>query len=217
MSKKKIICFDFDGTMANSQPLEKASMVKTINDFGCDTVTEENIEDYYGPSEPGIIRNFVSEDEFPAALSYFYRIYSELEPTLLSKVDGIDTLLEELSKKENLTLVLVTGRSKETSEISLATLGYDTYFKGIYAGSMDGINKGESMDKVLDELGCEKEEMIYIGDTVEDINTMHEYGYDLISVAYCHDDEYRKRLEELNPGNVVGSIDELKAKIESII
>ena len=217
MNKKSILCFDFDGTLANSASLEFHSMLKTVQDFGHEEIQGNDLLSYYGPTEPGIIEKIVGEDEFPAALPYFFRTYSELQETLLTPNQQIINMLLQLKKHQGVRLVLVTGRSLETLEISLHYLGMEDIFEKVYTGSKDGINKQDSMDQVAEDFDVNKEDMVYIGDTVEDVNVMRENGYDIISAAYFHDIEYQDHLEKLNPQLTMRSIDALNNIISEII
>lgn len=217
MKRKKILCFDFDGTLADSLYLEKMSMLKTVQDFGYESVTLENIEEYFGPTEPGVIQHIVSKEESAAAVSYFYRIYIEYQNSLLRKNDAMINMLKTLQQQSDAQLVIVTGRAKETLEITLPYLGLNNFFLQCYTGSEHGVNKAESMRQVLKDFDCEKEDVLYIGDTLKDIEVMKQEGYDILSASYYHDNEYQKLLEENNPGNVLNSIDSLTERLLSII
>lgn len=217
MKKKKVICFDFDGTLADTFAFEKFAIVEAIHHFGHPEITIDNIEEYFGPTEPGVVKKFVSEEEFPIAESYFYQIYLEYQNKLLKKVPEIVAFLRELKKQPNIHLVIVTGRALKALNISLSYLDMEGIFEAFYAGSLEGINKQYSMQQVQNDFHCEKEDMIYIGDTVTDIEVMQRYHYDILSVSYFHDGEHRKKLLEKNPGNVADSLKELSEKIYQLI
>lgn len=216
MQRKKCICFDFDDTLVKSMGLTKEALIRTLNYFGHNEITTENIHDYFGPSEPGIITNILGEDEALAALPYFYQTYSELQSEFLYKNDEITELLESLSKRPELIILLVTGRSQETLDISSHFLGYEKYFKKTYVGSIDGINKDESMKEAMHDFDLEKEDMLYIGDTLEDISVMKENEYDIFSAGYFHDEEYQKKLLSENE-NTFTSVKDLSDAILKVI
>lgn len=216
MQRKKCICFDFDDTLVKSLGLTKESLIRTLNYFGHNEITMENLHDYFGPTEPGIITNILGEDEALAALPYFYQTYSELQSELLVKNDEITEMLESLSKRPDLLILLITGRSQETLDISSHFLDYEKYFKKTYVGSMDGINKDESMKEAMHDFDLEKEDMLYIGDTLEDISVMKENDYDIFSAGYFHDEEYQKKLTSENE-NTFTSIKDLYDAILKVI
>lgn len=216
MDKKRCVCFDFDGTLVSSDGLISESIVRTLNYFGINDMKKEDVVKHYGPSEPGILAELLSQDDYPAALPYFFQTYSELQPELLKKNDKITELLEKVTKIDNLVVILVTGRSQETLDISLNYLGYEKYFAKTYSGSMDGINKDESMRQALHDFDLEKEDVVYIGDSLADIRVMKENGYDILTAGYFHDKEYQEKLKDANP-NTFLSIEELSDALFKII
>lgn len=216
MNQKKILCFDFDGTIADSRKLEHESMIRTINYFGHEEINDDNLEDHFGPTEPGVIKSVLGE-EYLASLPYFYNLYSELQSDLLKENPSITKMLETLTKTHpEIPLVLITGRSQETMEISLHYLGYDRFFKKAYSGSIDGINKDESMKQAMKDFDVDKEDMLYIGDTIADINTMKENGFDIFSAGYYQNEEEQKKLQELNP-NTFKTVEELTDALLKVI
>ncbi len=216
MNKKRCVCFDFDGTLVNSDGLISESIVRTLNYFGINDMKKEDVVKYYGPSEPGILAKILSQDDFPAALPYFFQTYSELQPEFLKRNDKITELLEKVTKVDDLLVLLVTGRSQETLDISLNYLGYEKYFAKTYSGSMDGINKDESMKQAMHDFDLEKEDIVYIGDSLADIRVMTENGYDILTAGYFHDKEYQEKLKEANPNSFL-TIEELSEALFKII
>jgi phosphoglycolate phosphatase-like HAD superfamily hydrolase len=214
MKQKKLIAFDFDGTIADTTALERLAIVRTINLFGNMEINYDNIEDHYGPTEPGIVKSLVRDDKKEEAVEKFFEIYEKTQyETLKACVPGMKELLEDLAKEKDIHVLEVTGRSMRSLEISLAYLGIKDCFEKCYAGSDDGINKNLSLDQACKDYGVNKEDVLYIGDTIADCHTMHDNGYDLISVSYCHDDAYRISLEKLNPNEVVDNTKQLREKL----
>lgn len=217
MNKKKVLCFDFDGTLADSEPLEKESIVQTLEYFGNESVTKENLSDHYGPTETGILQMVLGEEESVAAIPHFYATYSELQEQYLKKSEEIEEMLKTVHEKHPETiLLLVTGRDAETLDISLSYLGFGSFFVKTYTGSKEGINKDESMKKAMRDFDCDKEDMLYIGDTLADVRVMKENGFDLFSAGYYHDKSYQEKLRKENE-NTFTSIRELKEALLAIL
>lgn len=216
--KKKIFVFDFDGTISDTTQFERTTMVDTINRFGNREITCDNIEDHYGPTEIGIIKNLLPEEKWEEAIAYFLKQYEDLQPRYMKAVDGMIDLIRELKEKEDLHLILVTGRSEETMRMSLDFLGLTSAFEKTYSGSEKGVVKGEKVEEILEKYPeIKREEILYIGDTTSDCEVFNNIDVDLISVGYCHDKRYREELERMNPGRVVDSISELKEKLNEFL
>lgn len=208
MEKRRNLIFDFDGTLVDSFLLENKSMVYAINRSGNLSIDEKNIISFYGPTEKGIIKKLVTEDKFNQAWEDFLSFYSK-EAINYKPSDDMIKLLNDL-KDDGFPLYLITGRGKETLDISLKISGIADLFIDEYTGSDFGINKDVSVLKLIKDHDVSKEDLIYIGDTVEDIKTMSKIDIDIISVGYYHDKKYQQKLRELNEGKVARNILELR-------
>ena len=67
MHQKKIICFDFDGTLVDSSVFVHSSLIKTAQDFGHSEINDNNLEEYFGPTEIGILKKILGPEEAIAA------------------------------------------------------------------------------------------------------------------------------------------------------
>ena len=208
MEKRRNLIFDFDGTLVDSFLLENKSMVYAINRAGNLSIDEKNIISFYGPTEKGIIKKLVTEDKFNQAWEDLLSFYSK-EAVNYKPSDDMIKLLNDL-KDDGFPLYLITGRGKETLDISLKISGIADLFIDEYTGSDFGINKDVSVLKLIKDHDVSKEDLIYIGDTVEDIKTMSKIDVDIISVGYYHDKKYQQKLRELNEGKVARNILELR-------
>lgn len=211
---KKTVVFDFDGTLTDSMSVENHCMVKAMQSVGCFSVSEEKLPNYYGPTERGIIKAVVPPDRLEEAWANCLNIYRETSKNL-KPYPGIEEILRML-KSNGVKVFLVTGRSKETLDISLENMDLTGYFLKTYSGSDSGTNKEESLTTLIHDFSLSKEETIYIGDTLDDIRMMGNIGIDIISAGYSHTEEYRKQLEIKNPGLVVDSLGSLRTLLMKI-
>jgi phosphoglycolate phosphatase-like HAD superfamily hydrolase len=215
MEKKTAFAFDFDGTLTLSFSMEDDCMAKACQAVGFKDVTPAIIHQNYGPTEDGIIRKLVGEANFRKAWAFFLDYYAK-ESKKLKPFKGIPELLKTLSQKKCL-VILLTGRSRESLEISLADLGLSSCFIRAYTGSPYGTNKEKSMTSLLTDYGLAKKDVLYIGDTLEDIQMMRSIDTDILSAGYSHDSSYQQQLEKANPGNVCHSVDDLKKRLVELI
>lgn len=211
MKKKSVVAFDFDGTLTSSIDMEDRSMAYGCESVGIHGMNREILHCHYGPTEYGILKELVPPGDLKNAWEAFLSYYRKASKDLLP-YEGIKELLKTLSEKKCL-LLLVTGRSKETLDISLPDLGLDSYFAKCYVGSESGTNKEQSMEKIFHDYGIGKDDILYIGDTLDDIRMMKAIDVDILSVSYSHDLKYQEELIKANPGNVCTTVSELTKRI----
>ena len=217
MNKKKAVVFDFDGTLSNSFPLVARKITEAIAMFRKEELTEEENNGIYGPTEEGIILKLIKDKgEAKECFLRYLDLYNEYHDELLPDfIPGIRELLEELNKR-NIPVFLLTGRSKESTMITLTKFNAFKYFKAIYTGGLYGEVKEELLNELASIHHYNKEDLVYIGDSLHDVPQCRRANVDIISVSYANTDSYEK-LDEINKGNVAKTVEELKAKLFEIL
>ena len=217
MNKKKAVVFDFDGTLSNSFPLVAGKITEAIAMFRKEELTEEENNSIYGPTEEGIILKLIKDKgEAKECFLRYLDLYNEYHEELLPDfIPGIRELLEELNKR-NIPVFLLTGRSKESTMITLTKFNAFKYFKAIYTGGLYGEVKEELLNELASIHHYNKEDLVYIGDSLHDVPQCRRANVDIISVSYANTDSYEK-LEEVNKGNVAKTVEELKEKLFEIL
>ena len=217
MNKKMAVVFDFDGTLSNSFPLVAGKITEAIAMFRKEELTEEENNSIYGPTEEGIILKLIKDKgEAKECFLRYLDLYNEYHEELLPDfIPGIRELLEELNKR-NIPVYLLTGRSKESTMITLTKFNAFKYFKAIYTGGLYGEVKEELLNELASIHHYNKEDLVYIGDSLHDVPQCRRANVDIISVSYANTDSYEK-LEEINKGNVAKTVEELKEKLFEIL
>ena len=217
MNKKKAVVFDFDGTLSNSFPLVAQKITEAIAMFRKEELTEEENNSIYGPTEEGIILKLIKDKgEAKECFLRYLDLYNQYHEELLPDfIPGIRELLEELNRR-NIPVYLLTGRSKESTMITLTKFNAFKYFKAIYTGGLYGEVKEELLNELASIHHYNKEDLVYIGDSLHDVPQCRRANVDIISVSYANTDSYEK-LEEINKGNVAKTVEELKAKLFQIL
>lgn len=217
MNKKKAVVFDFDGTLSNSFPLVAGKITEAIAMFRKEELTEEENNSIYGPTEEGIILKLIKDKgEAKECFLRYLDLYNEYHEELLPDfIPGIRELLEELNKR-NIPVFLLTGRSKESTIITLTKFNAFKYFKAIYTGGLYGEVKEELLNELASIHHYNKEDLVYIGDSLHDVPQCRRANVDIISVSYANTDSYEK-LDEINKGNVAKTVEELKEKLFEIL
>ncbi len=214
---KKVIVFDFDGTILNTEPFIGKLIYETYLKFTNKKLTLEDILSHYGPSEDGMLINLNDGSyDNEEAFKYYLEKYKKMHEEFFTHIDKNLKNIFEYLKSLDIDTYIVTGRSKESLDISLDILDIRKYFKGYYVGSKKGINKPTSIKNLMNDHGYSNNELLYIGDTVNDIYSMNEVDVKIISIALYNLKNYDK-LNELNPNMVVKDYLELDSKIKEFI
>lgn len=209
--KKSVVVFDVDGTLISSFGLIEDCIMETLKDFQSKVTCREDIRKFYGPDELGMFRNMLNDPTladraFKKYLSYYNEHDLEYIPKM---IPGIGELLRELTTRRTLRLGCVTGRSRETLDITGNRLNFLRFFEDVQVGSPKGIVKGDAMKALMKNFGVDRTEVIYVGDSENDVKSMMGIGVDIISVCYERP-EKKERLEQLNPKRTVDSVDDLR-------
>lgn len=215
MKKIKAIIFDLDGTIANTIPLCIEAFKKSIEPLIYRSVADKEIIDTFGPSEEGTIMALAPNNYEQGILDYLY-FYEHLHEMCPVPFEGIIELLQKL-KTKHIRIAMVTGKGKNSTEISLEKFGITHFFEKIETGHSIGARKPEGLKAVLDFFDdIHKDEIIYIGDAPSDIDACRKVGVSIVAAAWAETAE-PKRLKALMPDQLFYNINDFKDWISSKI
>lgn len=209
------IIFDLDGTLADTLYVSIASFKKSLEPLIGKTLSQKEIMDTFGPTEEGTVRALASE-HFEKGISDYLINYKSLHHICPKPFDGIIEVLDYLKKKQ-IPLAIVTGKGSISTKISLDFLRLTNYFDIIETGSPYYSIKDESIKRVLEIWkNFNKKSIIYVGDTIVDIEASNNVGIPIISVAWS-DLANKKLLEKFNPNHIYYQVNDffywIKTKI----
>lgn len=211
---KKVVIFDFDGTLVSSFPFIERVINETSMKVLNKTFTKEEIKASYGTDEKGILMTLFKDKYNDKAFTTLLNIYKSLHHEYFTTfIDGILDILIML-KNNNIPMYILTGRSKETLLISLDVLNASQYFEGYYVGNPHELNKVENLNKLCKEHKYKKRHCVYVGDSIKDIISCEEADVDIISVNYDRD-PHAAPLSEFNK-KVANTVDELKTMLKKL-
>jgi pyrophosphatase PpaX len=101
----------------------------------------------------------------------------------------------------------VTGKGRESADISLEQLGLAAFFGLIEAGDDDGGVKPEAIRRILKEWNLPEEQVIYVGDLTYDIRSAREAGVIPVAAAWSNTMSNEELLSE-NPYALFSTVDE---------
>jgi len=215
--KKKAVIFDFDGTLCESFPLIEFGVNGAYEKIANKNIDEEELFKCFGPTEEGIFKKLFHNDErlYKKAFIEYLRIYKENHNKFIHFDKEMDEIIKFI-KDNNAYCFVLTGRSLDSLNISLEELKIKDRFHDFYFGSIEGVNKPTSFKNVFKEYDLTNEDVLYIGDSSEDVRNCNEVGVKIISTLIYSKYEESKILE-LNKENAVYDFSELKSKIGEFI
>ena len=210
--KYKAAIFDMDGTILNTLD----DLTNAVNDvlvrFGFPTRTRDEIREYTGGGSYMLIKMALPKgtpkervDEVHSYYRPYYAAHSEIKT---APYPGIFELLSEL-KKHGIKLAVVS--SKPDKPVQTLSKKYFGNLFDISIGDRPGLNKKPAPDALylaLSEIGVDKNDVVFIGDSEYDIETAKNADLPCIAVSWGFRD--RELLLSLKPDFIAGSSEELK-------
>lgn len=183
----KAIIFDFDGTLLDTDLLIKEAYKYLFKKYRPEYVLSlEELNSFIGPTLESVFPKYFKED-FALLLKEFHEFSFSHILEYARIYDGlIETL--ELLNKFHYKLGIVTNRFKNSLEMALKAFSLDKYFS-CFITLNDVINpkpNKEPIIKAMQQLKVKKEEVIFVGDTLSDINSGINAGVKTCLVAWSN-------------------------------
>ena len=185
----KAIVFDLDGTLLDTLDDLTAAVNAALLAFDLPQRTREEVRGFVGNGIAKLMKRAVGIADYPRfdeilqTLKDYYGAHCQ-ERT--KPYDGIMPILQTLKKQGFLTAVLSNKADFATKKLVAA------YFPNLFAEAI-GENESAGIAKkpsptslfaVMEQLGVQKGETVYVGDSEVDIQTAQNAGVDCISVTW---------------------------------
>ena len=214
LKKIKLVIFDLDGTLIDSELDLAASVNAMLRHYGRKELPIQVIGTYIGDGAPTLIRRALGDPadrEFlQDALNYFLAYYRDHKLDNTYPYEGIKQALEQIGNGERFPrkLAVLTNKPVRASQAIVAGLGLATYFFQIYGGNSFNTKKPDPFgaNTLMREAGVTAEETAMVGDSEVDIFTARNAGLWSIGVTYGFSPQ---TLEQVPPDVMVDSPKEL--------
>lgn len=216
----KLIIFDFDGTLVDSRPLILESHRIVFSEFRLPAPLPAHSLALVGKSLDVILAELAG----PAApILEMVKTYDGLLPRLRADpafaerpFDGIDDLLQELSRAADTVLAIATGHRSDTIAPALQTLRWAEFFRTIQAADTAPSKPHPAMLlQALAATAVEAKDAIFIGDTTFDMQMAEAAQLRSIGVGWGHHDA--ERLMAAGARHVAKTVDELRTAIHAAL
>jgi phosphoglycolate phosphatase len=192
LKKIKLILFDLDGTLIDSEQDLAASVNAMLRHFGRKELPLQVIDTYIGDGAPMLIRRALGDPAHASfvqeALNYFLLYYRahKLDTTL--PYPGIPDALHQASSFDGQTrqMAVLTNKPVRASRDILAGLGLSQYFFQTYGGNSFETKKPDPLgaQTLMTEAQAAPHETIMVGDSEVDILTARNANLWSIGVTY---------------------------------
>jgi phosphoglycolate phosphatase len=178
----KLIIFDFDGTIADTQEAVISITNRLAPEFGFSPLNEEDIAHYRHLRAREIIRQSrVSWWQIPFLMK---RVKEELKKEILTiqPITGMETALEQL-KQQNFQLGIITSNSQENATQFLRQHGLLHCFNFVES-SFYLFGKDKVIKRLLRQKKISPEATTYVGDETRDIEAARKSGVKVVAVGW---------------------------------
>lgn len=177
------VIFDFDGTVADTLRLVISGFQEAVESVGGPRFSDADVYDFFGPTEAGMLRRAVG-DRWPDAYHIYLAAYERDHGAYDHLFDGIVDLMTSL-RARGIRVGLVTGKGRDSAEISVRRTGLGQYLEGFETGSDDGLAKAHGITRVREAWGLAPAEVAYVGDTPDDMKSCLEAGVTGLGAAWA--------------------------------
>jgi len=178
----KLIIFDFDGTIADTQAVVIGITNRLAPEFGFPCLNQEDIARYRHLTAREIIKQSrIAWWQLPFLIQ---RVKQELEQEIsnIKPIDGIEIALKEL-KNNGFYLGIISSNSQKNAIQFLRQHGLLHCFNFV-EGSSHLFGKDKVIKRLLRKKNISAEAATYIGDETRDIEAARKSGVNVIAVDW---------------------------------
>jgi 2-hydroxy-3-keto-5-methylthiopentenyl-1-phosphate phosphatase len=182
--RTKGLIFDLDGTLIDSYEAIYIGLVEVFNHFAIPPFPFNQLGEHLGGSLEEILKSFLPPHQIKEAKRVFREKYRDIYLDKTPLIEGAKDVIEELFQR-SIRLAVASNKSGKFSRKLLAQFGVDRFFTAIM-GVGDGVRPKpfpDMVNAVVKDLALRPNEIIMVGDTVEDIKAGKAAGIDVYALG----------------------------------
>ena len=192
VKKIKLVLFDLDGTLIDSEVDLANSVNAMLRHFGRKELPLEVIDTYIGDGAPMLIRRALGDpahaQSIQEALNFFLLYYREHKLDNTRPYAGILQALQQVGTGDGSgrRMAVLTNKPVRASRDILAGLGLSQFFFQTYGGNSFETKKPDPLgaQTLMREAGAEADETVMVGDSEVDVLTARNANLWSIGVTY---------------------------------
>lgn len=207
------IIFDLDGTLTDSKEGLLASLRHMHRAVGWEQPSEEELLRWLGPPLVTVLaESGRSPEEIAVAMTAFRAEMADGGLLASTLYPGVDRLVADLDEAGR-PLAVATHKIQRDAETVVEHYAMRHRFRGVH-GRVDGEaghSKAPVISRAMASLGMRPDEVVMVGDRINDIASARELGMRSIGVSYGyggHDE-----LAAAGADVIVDSVDELRDEL----
>ncbi len=186
----KACIFDMDGTTVNTIDSISYFANNALKKFNLPSIDTEKYKILVGNGARVLVERMINEtgghtEKYDDVLCEYYTTYDNNFLYLTESYEGIVDMLKGLKKRGIKVAILSNKPDATAKKVSDALFGSDLV--DICLGGVDGIKlkpSTEGLEFILNQLGINKDDCLYIGDTSTDMKTGKAGGLYTIGVLW---------------------------------
>ncbi|MGE6481007.1 MULTISPECIES: phosphoglycolate phosphatase [Psychrobacter] len=223
IDNKKLLIFDFDGTLIDSVPdLADAANIM-LGQLGKPSYPIDTIQEWVGNGSRMLVERalsgsievdpHLSDAEIEAAERLFFDAYAAHDTSKTSAYPDVETGLKQLTDA-GFTLALVTNKPIRFVPDILASLGWTSYFAMVLGGDSLSVKKPDPAPllHVCETLQFDPTQALMIGDSINDIQAGKRANIDTVGLSYGYN--YGKDIRDSQPNQ---AFDSFKALLDWVL
>lgn len=174
---KQYVIFDFDGTLADSQGVAVQTINRLADKYGFPQINPENFSH--------VMKMDASLQDFSLIANEFYSLYKE-SLNQIQLFDGMKDVLLQLYE-QGFGVAVISSNEESNIRSYFATQGLE-FITDIYTSS-NLFGKDEMLNQFCEKYNVQKNDLLYVGDEVRDIQACHRCGVSVVWVPWGYANE----------------------------